>query len=110
MNENLLTTITEISDDHTKKLQQHDDQIGALQETLHQLTDWKATLNQLTQSDGIMNKLLVQLPGQAKESQLLRGTLQETITTLSRPQEQKHYHHFPKIAWATAGLLWYCAL
>lgn len=104
MNDNLLTTLTEISEDHTKKIEQHADQIGALRETLHQLTDWKATLNQLTLSDGQMNKLLTQLPEQTKQYQRLGGLLQDTMAALSRPQEQKHHHHFPKIVWVTAGL------
>lgn len=104
MNDNLLTTLTEISEDHTKKIEQHADQIGALRETLHQLTDWKATLNQLTLSDGQMNKLLTQLPEQTKQYQRLGGLLQDTMAALTRPQEQKHHHHFPKIACATAGL------
>lgn len=104
MNENLLTTVAEISDGHTRKLQQREDQIGTLHETLQQLTDWKATLNRLTESDSVMNKLLAGLPEQSKDSQSLRAKLQDTIEVVSQPQEHKHYHHFPKIAWVTAGL------
>ncbi|PZR16547.1 MAG: hypothetical protein DI539_17620 [Flavobacterium psychrophilum] len=104
MSDNLLTTLTEISESHTKKIEQQDEQISALRVTLHQLTDWKATLSQLALSDGQMNKLLVQLPEQTKQCQRLNGLLQDTMAALSRPQEQKHHHHFPKIAWATVGL------
>ena len=104
MNENLLTTLTEISESHTKRIEQHNEQIGALQDTLHQLTNWKATLNQLTESDDQMNKLLTQLPEQTKQNQRLGGILQDTMAALARPQVQNHHHHFPKIAWATGGL------
>ncbi|SKA13609.1 hypothetical protein SAMN04488128_1021024 [Chitinophaga eiseniae] len=104
MNENLLTTLTEISEGHTKKIEQHGEQLSALQETLHHLTDWKAMLNQLTESDNHLNKLLTELPKQTKQHQHLNGILQETIAVLTRPQEQRHHHHFPKIAWATGGL------
>jgi hypothetical protein len=104
MNDNLLTTLTEISEDHTRKLEQHNERISALQDILHQLTNWKTTLNQLTESNGQMNKLLIELPEQTKQHQRLHRKLQDTIAALNRPQVQKHHHHFPKIAWATVGL------
>lgn len=104
MNDNLLTTLTESSEDHTKKLEQHYEQISALQNILHQLTNWKTTLNQLTESNGQINKLLIELPEQTKQHQRLHRTLQDTIAALTRPQVQKHHHHFPQIAWATVGL------
>lgn len=104
MNEHLLTTLTEISEGHISKLEQHDKQISALQETLGQLSELKAALNQLTQSGSPVNQLLIQLPEQSNQHQRLGRVLQDTINTLSRPQVQKHHHHFPKVAWVAVGL------
>ncbi|MGX5817997.1 hypothetical protein ACWKWU_07365 [Chitinophaga lutea] len=104
MNENLLTTLTEISEGHTNKLEQHDQQISALQETMSQLSALKGALNHLTQAGGPVNQLLIRLPEQSNLHQRLDRTLRDTITALSRPQVQNHHHHFPKVAWATAGL------
>lgn len=89
MNENLLTTLTEVSEGHANKLEQHDQQIGALQEALGQLSALKVALNHLTQASGPINQLLTQLPEQATLHQRLDRTLRDTIVSspLFRPTE-----------------------
>lgn len=104
MNEHLLTTLTEVSEGHANKLEQHDQQISALQETLGQLSALKGALNHLTQAGGPINQLLIHLPEQSNLHLRLDRTLRDTITALSRPQVQNHHHHFPKVAWAMVGL------
>lgn len=104
MNENLIETITEVTDANTQRIARLEEDMADFKKALQQMADWSVAAQNLSKSNSAVNLLNAQIAGMAKDNQSLRNVLQGTKDLLSKPQQHKHSHYFPKIAWVTAGL------
>lgn len=104
MNESLINTITEVTDANTARIAKLEEENADFKNALQQMTDWQVAVERLSKSNSNINLLNAQIAGLTRDSQSLRKELQETQALFTRPQEHRHSHYFPKIAWVTAGL------
>ncbi|HVI49224.1 MAG TPA: hypothetical protein VM802_30435 [Chitinophaga sp.] len=104
MNENLLNTVTEVTEQHEKRIAQQEQTLDKLKSQLEELSDFKTVLTRFNGQVDTLRSVSDQWPKLAKEVVLLKERLSQTMDALSRPIEQKHHHYVSKIAWIAAGL------
>lgn len=101
MNEILLQTLTEKSEQQDARLDQMAEKMAEAKQRIDAMEDFKTTVNSLRAELEATRK---QTRAMGSFFDIVLSAVNKLLDGLSQPLTQQHHHHFPKILWVTIGL------
>ncbi len=104
MNESLINSITEVTDANTARIAKLEEENADFKNALQLMTDWQVAVERLSKSNSNVNLLNRSNCWVNQGQPIPTQGIAETQVLFTKPQEHRHSHYFPKIAWVAACL------